>query len=250
MNNRAFVAVAFVVALVASACVAAPADDEDIAEQGVALTAAPDAKQAAPSSLAAGATLTSGQSVSSPDGHYVLVMQTDGNLVLYYVAASWIPPTAIWASNTAGSGPNCQAVNQASDGNFVVYCNGVAVWSSGQTGGAGTIAVQNDGNVVQYIGDKPVWATNTAGVKSWGNCSCGRQFGDGGAIYTKSDCSYGGGYYSFGGPMTDVECRKHNGEALPNLSGLYRDWLVCKPVDQLDAALFGWPQYWDCGIYP
>jgi hypothetical protein len=96
----------------------------------------------------------------SCDGRFKLIMQTDGNLVLYMGAR------ALWASNTVGCG-GC--VSMQGDGNLVVYDSGGQLpghgcWASGTNGHTpATLALQNDGNLVLYSGPTAVWATNTAG---------------------------------------------------------------------------------------
>ncbi|WP_051969949.1 ricin-type beta-trefoil lectin domain protein [Kitasatospora azatica] len=90
-----------------------------------------------------------------------LIMQADGNLVLYSTATGG---RAIWSSNTWGH-PGATAVMQA-DGNFVVYAaEGWPMWSSNTWGHPGTsLVVQNDDNLVLYDADAhPIWASNTNG---------------------------------------------------------------------------------------
>lgn len=75
-------------------------------------------------------TLSQGQSINL--GGRTLVMQTDGNLVLYSGS------TALWNSQTAGqdcSAGQCFAAFQG-DGNFVVYNKQTALWNSGTAGNA------------------------------------------------------------------------------------------------------------------
>ncbi|MFG2379084.1 protein kinase [Streptomyces sp. NPDC048504] len=85
-----------------------------------------------------------------------LIMQTDGNLVLYDAAG-----TAHWASQTQGTGNT--AVFQA-DGNLVVYdAQHQALWSSGTQGATGAVLkVLEDGNMVIATDTAVVWQTNTA----------------------------------------------------------------------------------------
>jgi hypothetical protein len=94
--------------------------------------------------LAAGGNLNAGQYLQSADGRFILVMQTDGNLVLYGPAMGYL-----WASNTNGSSA-AYATLQASDGNFVLYdSGGHSVWDWHSQGLGGTTAViQSDGNFV------------------------------------------------------------------------------------------------------
>jgi len=103
-----------------------------------------------------GETLSPGQAVTSQNGRYRFVYQSDGNLVLYDGG------TPLWASGTNGQ-PSGVCILQA-DGNLVIYVGGGrAIWSSGTWQHPGSrLVVQNDGNVVIYRPDgTPVWATNT-----------------------------------------------------------------------------------------
>jgi hypothetical protein len=84
-------------------------------------------------------------------------MQTDGNLVEYG------PAGAMWSSNTVGSGGSNRLIMQ-SDGNLVMYTAANAVpFATGEvgSGNADYVAVQNDGNVVQYGSGGAVFATNS-----------------------------------------------------------------------------------------
>lgn len=103
--------------------------------------------------------------LQSPDRSSQLLMQSDGNLVLYNRGR------ALWSTRTNGN-PGAHFVVQ-SDGNMVVYsAAGSALWNSG-TNRAGQNAfglmVQNDRNMVEYqisaLGGfprpVPIWATNT-----------------------------------------------------------------------------------------
>lgn len=106
------------------------------------------------STLTANQALAPGQSLHSPDGRFVLVMQGDGNLVLYSSIG------ALWSSRTAGY-PGAFAVLQA-DGNLVVYGPGhVPRFASGTSGGPDTLVIQTDGNMVIYGPGGARWATDT-----------------------------------------------------------------------------------------
>ncbi len=86
----------------------------------------------------------------------LLVMQGDGNLVVY----DDLSHQALWASSTVGKG--AFAAMQA-DGNFVIY-NYVnkAVWASNTCCRSDAwLQIQDDGNVVIYNGGHAIWATNT-----------------------------------------------------------------------------------------
>lgn len=107
--------------------------------------------------LTANEVLGSGSTIAS--GAASLVMQGDGNLVLY--ASQGVP---IWDSRTFGH-PGAYAVMQA-DGNLVIYQTQgsirVAIWASGTAGrGVSTLIVQSDGNAVTYSPAGATWATNT-----------------------------------------------------------------------------------------
>jgi surface antigen len=107
-------------------------------------------------------TLKSGQYILSPNAQHVLIMQGDGNLVLYGPGMR-----ARWSSGTSGSGAN-RAVMQ-SDGNLVLYRpNNTAAWSSGTAGrGQSTAIMQSDGNFVIYKnGGGATWYTRTGGYSS------------------------------------------------------------------------------------
>ena len=100
--------------------------------------------------------LSAGASVSSPDKRYMLVMQGDGNLVLYQGSHP------LWASKTVGKGGTMAAMQ--TDGNLVIYNNDYGpVWASRTPGQSNAqLVVQNDGNAVIYDQNhRPVWATNT-----------------------------------------------------------------------------------------
>ena len=98
------------------------------------------------------------QSLRSCDQRFQLVMQHDGNFVLYKgVAPLWHSAT----HNTAAA----KAIMQH-DGNLVVYtAGGTPKWHAGTHGhpGAG-LWVQNDGNLVIYNSShKPLWHSGTHG---------------------------------------------------------------------------------------
>jgi hypothetical protein len=109
--------------------------------------------------LTPGQTLQAGQYIKAQDGRSALVLQTDGNLVLY--AAGY---RVLWFSGTGGSG-NSKIVMQT-DGNLVLYrANGQPIWWTSTGGNANSTAVlQNDGNFVVYNSSSaPIWFTGTGG---------------------------------------------------------------------------------------
>jgi fucose 4-O-acetylase-like acetyltransferase len=97
---------------------------------------------------------------------FKLVLQNDGNLVLYKMIDSINPSTqhfdqAIWNSTTNNK-PITKATMQK-DGNFVLY-DGVYTpyWATGTSGNTDAyLILQDDGNIVIYSGNKPVWSSNT-----------------------------------------------------------------------------------------
>jgi hypothetical protein len=109
--------------------------------------------------LNAGSVLTPGRYLRSSDGRYALLMQADGNLVLYGPGYH-----VLWATNTGGH-PGGDATVQA-DGNFVLYAGGNAIWTS-YTGGRGSsyLVMQSDGNAVVY---------KDAGGSTWASYTTGR----------------------------------------------------------------------------
>ncbi|MFI5953051.1 hypothetical protein [Cryptosporangium sp. NPDC051539] len=96
-----------------------------------------------------------GGELLSGDQESRLVLQGDGNLVLYRASGA-----ARWATATS---TGTTAVMQT-DGNFVVYgAAGQAVWATGTDGHPGAFLVlQDDGNLVVYRpGGTALWASNT-----------------------------------------------------------------------------------------
>lgn len=106
------------------------------------------------------------QSLTSGDGRFTLVMQGDGNLVLYEGRR------ARWESRTTGRGA-VTAVMQG-DANFVLYDKANRpIWATDTDGGGGAfIVLQNDGNLVIYRGSRAIWdrsrtSGNLDANKSW-----------------------------------------------------------------------------------
>jgi hypothetical protein len=106
-----------------------------------------------------GQTLTSGNYIRSADSRYALLMQTDGNLIMYGPGYH-----VLWGSGTGGN-PGAYLGLQ-SDGNMVVYSSsGHALWAS-NTGGQSLsyLVMQTDGNLVAYnTSNAAIWATGTNG---------------------------------------------------------------------------------------
>ncbi|WP_019868280.1 hypothetical protein [Methylovulum miyakonense] len=117
-------------------------------------------------SLQPGATLAQGQWIMSPNNACLLIMQTDGNLVLYQIAGA--PPIgstsfvgrALWATGTNNEGTLFVV---GLDGSLTVQGNNfIDTLFSGDNITPGYLAIQTDGNLVLYdASDSPVWATGT-----------------------------------------------------------------------------------------
>jgi hypothetical protein len=94
----------------------------------------------------------------SDNGFLNLILQADGNLVLYRTEFGH----ALWASNTEGL-PVDHVIMQG-DGNLVAYsAHGTAYWATATDGHPGAWAfLQDDGNFVVYgSGNNALWASNT-----------------------------------------------------------------------------------------
>ncbi len=107
----------------------------------------PAAKSAGipPGQLNPGQEITSGTQIASPDGKFVLQMQSDGNLVLR-------APGNIPIGDTRTAGHDGTIAVMQTDGNFVLRAPGnIPIWASGTDGHPGTVLqVQDDGGVVLY----------------------------------------------------------------------------------------------------
>lgn len=101
-----------------------------------------------------GESLVKGQWLRSNNSQYTLVLQDDGNFVLYGRGR------ALWASNTDGQA--AKNIVMQGDGNLVIYGYHHAIWASNTHNNPGAhLVVQDDGNVVIYLARKAIWATGT-----------------------------------------------------------------------------------------
>lgn len=92
------------------------------------------------------------QYIMSPDGRFVLMMESGGNLAEYTANVT----SPIWSTGTGGNSGAWLGVQ--SDGNVVLYsASGSALWSTGALG-ITKFVVQDDENVVGY---------NSAGQAAW-----------------------------------------------------------------------------------
>lgn len=103
-----------------------------------------------------------GQAIASPDGRFRLIYQTDGNLVLYRDDRR--VSVSLWATGTNGRALGVVVMQR--DGNLVMYDEeNNALWASGTDGNHDArLRVQSDGDVVIHIGDRQVWHTKTGQV--------------------------------------------------------------------------------------
>ncbi|HEX3975891.1 MAG TPA: hypothetical protein VHW96_06475 [Solirubrobacteraceae bacterium] len=110
----------------------------------------------APSTLSANGVLTYPNYLQSPDGHFHVVMESNGNL------AETIPgDRTLWSTGTSQY-PGARAVMQV-NGNLVVYDpTNTAVWSSNSpTVGCPRLVLQNDGNLVIYGNTASSWSAQS-----------------------------------------------------------------------------------------
>ncbi|MDL2079000.1 NBR1-Ig-like domain-containing protein [Streptomyces sp. GXMU-J15] len=102
--------------------------------------------------------LGTGEELTSGNGRVRLVMQGDGNLVLYRTDDG----APLWATDTWQQ-PATHAVMQG-DGNFVLYTDEEKpLWASGTDGNPGAwLVLQDDGNLVVYAASgAALWASGT-----------------------------------------------------------------------------------------
>ncbi|MGE7388185.1 trypsin-like serine protease [Streptomyces sp. NPDC004126] len=128
-----------------------------IAARSDGLAAWVSSTRARPVVVPSGQTIPSGETFVSENAK--LVMQADGNLVLYHRTGGEGKGAALWASGTHG---NAGAfARMQTDGNLVIYKKGTAgndpggaLWSSGTYGKDGArLELQADANLVVYAKD-------------------------------------------------------------------------------------------------
>jgi hypothetical protein len=113
----------------------------------------PTAPAAPAEGLTAGQGLFGGQQLVH--GAYTLLMQSDGNLVEYKSTDGQV--SAVWASGTAGYAGDWVVMQP--DGNLVVYnVFGSAIWASGTTGNPGArFKLRSGGKMVIVSGNTRIW---------------------------------------------------------------------------------------------
>ena len=110
--------------------------------------------------LLPGQGLRMNQSIASDNRQFKLIMQGDGNLVLYKPDLR-----AAWASNTYHANSGSPSLFMQADGNLVMYDQtGKPMWASNTWGNPGAIlVVKDDGNaVIQDSSGHVLWATNNS----------------------------------------------------------------------------------------
>ena len=125
---------------------------------GLMAIGAESAAAASPSTLSMYGSLGQGQSLMSPNGQYVAVLQGDGNMVVYG------PRGAVWSSGTMNRGGSTFVVQ--GDGNVVLYrSGGVPIWATGTSSTSPVqIVLQNDGNFVLYNATQALWSSLTGKI--------------------------------------------------------------------------------------
>eukprot|EP00960_Hanusia_phi_P007926 227291-Hanusia_phi.AAC.1 len=128
-------------------------------------------------SLRSGTRVCSSQLLSD-NGRYLLVMQDDGNLVLYELAStpatSSLVHAAIWNTQTNGHGHGPYTLTLQSDSNVVLYDSARQVlWTVGVVGwGDGHLGIQNNGNVLISWSNGNSWTAGTSGTGVWHQQHC------------------------------------------------------------------------------
>jgi hypothetical protein len=116
--------------------------------------------------LLASLSLPQGVPLCSPNGAYHLVVQADGNLVLYR-SSHFHPDNALWASQTQGRGSGPFRLDLQRDGNLVLYDGANnPTWATQTHGAAGSghldqLKLQDDRNLVLYRNGKARWSSGT-----------------------------------------------------------------------------------------
>ena len=110
--------------------------------------------------------LTRNQALRSASGFFQVIMQGDGNFVVY-IGETPETPNHLWASGTNHRGPGETFVAMQGDGNLVLYLvlhkGSDALWASdtARAGSGCRVVMQNDGNLVLYKGPDALWASDS-----------------------------------------------------------------------------------------
>ena len=160
---QAVLSASLVLALLAAVGAQAASAASGLSESAASESSSNDAGDAASSTMMPGESLSPGESISSPSGKYQLILQHDGNLVLYDTDG----PVALWDSRTVGRSDRTLVMQP--DGNLVLYELPVtpfdALWHSRTYGWPGAfLTVRDDGTVT--IGDSDGRVLWTAGAST------------------------------------------------------------------------------------
>ncbi|MCH9688943.1 MAG: peptidoglycan DD-metalloendopeptidase family protein [Deltaproteobacteria bacterium] len=106
--------------------------------------------------MTASETLMANEALTSCDGRFSLVTQSDGNLVLYKQGGG-----VLWHTYTHGNAVSGLVMQP--DGNLVLYsASGSVLWHAGTHGNHGAyLSLQDDGNLVVYSGGTALWHSQT-----------------------------------------------------------------------------------------
>lgn len=122
---------------------------------------APPSPPSSTNTLTQGGTLNEGQGLTSPNGLWTAVLQTDGNFVIYQAAyGRWLAKWSDGVNNAYGT----NRIVLQGDGNLVDYLsNGHVLWASNRMSSDPVyLTLQNDGNLVVYTTRGiPLWWTGT-----------------------------------------------------------------------------------------
>lgn len=115
--------------------------------------------------LSAGQTLNADDTVTASNKAFQLVMQRDGNLVIYHLDAQGERSIPTWASNTTGN--SAAQARLQDDGNLVVYrADGTTpVWASNTANrGGANLELGDDGALVLTLAGQAVWTAHGSGI--------------------------------------------------------------------------------------
>jgi hypothetical protein len=110
-------------------------------------------------------TLNQEEYLVSTNNAYYAFMQRDGNFVVY-TSSDFSPVNAQWSSNSTDKGQRPYRLIMQDNGNLVIYdVNNIKIWST-RTAGKGVppyhLIMQIDRNLVLYdCYHQPIWASNT-----------------------------------------------------------------------------------------
>jgi hypothetical protein len=103
--------------------------------------------------------------LTSQNGEYVMILQKDGNLVIYN-KTNWNP---VWAFNTADTRTGILKLAMQNDGNLVIYDSaGAPIWASDTAGKGSNLSLKlnNDGTaMIVNANNALVWLTAPKNIR-------------------------------------------------------------------------------------